>query len=298
MNSLVSLLAASNPLDHVTDKQLGGSWVISNVTIMLVVSSLITAAIIIPAAKRIRVGESKTTDDYRAKGLLANFVEAICLYLRDEVFKPVLGKDTDKYIGILWTFFWFILVCNLMGLVPLIDLTGGLFGINNNHGIGGTATQSIWVTGALAFCAFLLINIPPLLKDPVHYVVHLTGGAPWFMWPIIIPVELMGIFIKPFALALRLFANMTGGHVLLAVLFSFIPALIQGLGTPGYALSIIPILGATAIYMLEVLVACIQAFIFTFLTGLFLGQLIAHGHDEHDHDIVEDSHELAVEHQH
>lgn len=299
MMTLTGLLAASNPLDHVTDKPLGGSWVISNVTIMLVVSAAITAAIIIPAAKRIRVGEGRTTDDYRAQGLLANFVEAVCLYLRDEVFKPVLGKDTDKYIGILWTFFWFILVCNILGLVPLIDLTGGIFGLNHGHGIGGTATQSIWVTGTLAFCAFLLINIPPLIKDPVHYVIHLTGGAPWFMWPIIIPVELAGIFVKPFALALRLFANMTGGHVMLAVLFGFVPALVKGLGATGYAMSVIPIAGATAIYMLEVLVAFIQAFIFTFLTGLFLGQLIAHGHDDHDQeDLVEESHDLAVEHKH
>ena len=102
------------------------------------------------------------------------------------------------------------------------------------------------------------------------------------MWPIMIPVEILGYLIKPFALAIRLFANMTGGHLVLAVLLSFVPALLEGLGVAGYPLAIIPLLGATGINLLEVLVACIQAYIFTFLTCLFLGQLVVHDHGDHD----------------
>ena len=107
------------------------------------------------------------------------------------------------------------------------------------------------------------------------------------MWPIIVVVEFAGIFIKPIALAIRLFANMTGGHMMLAVLFSFVPMLIKGLGPVGYGVALVPLAGATAIYMLEVLVAVLQAFIFTFLTGMFLAQLIIHDHDhdeEHGHE--------------
>src|SRR5690606_25730296 len=147
--------------------------------------------------------------------------EAICLYLRNEVFKPVLGEDTDKYTPMLWTLFWFILVCNLVGLIPFLDLTAA-FGINHGHGIGGTATQSIWVTAALAAIAFLYWNGTAILKDPKGWALHMTGGAPIYMWWCMIPVEIMGMFVKPVALALRLFANMTGGHIIIAVLLSFV----------------------------------------------------------------------------
>ena len=294
-------LAAADPVDHVVDKplvtrQVLGQeidfvlfkigtewWIVSNVTIMLVLGAIVTALLIIPAARRIATGKSGTLEDLRAKGMWANMVESVCLYLREQVFQPVLGEQTDTFAPMLWTFFWYILVCNLLGLVPLLDITA-MMGINHGHGIGGTATQSIWVTGALAATAFLFYNGVAFIKDPVGFLKHLTAGAPWFMWPLMVIVEIIGMIVKPFALCLRLFANMTGGHIIIAVLLSFVPALINGFegGAAGYGLAIIPLIGAVAINILEILVAFIQAFIFTFLTTLFLGQLIVHEHDEHD----------------
>src|SRR6185369_2166544 len=268
---------------------LGDGWPISNVTVMLVVTAIVTALIVIPPARKIRSGPSQNIEDLRAKGLWANFVEAICLYLREDVFRPVLGDQTVQYTPMLWTFFWFILVGNLLGLVPFADFTA-MFGINHGHGIGGTATQSIWVTGALALISFVFYNGTAFIKDPLGYLKHLTGGAPWFMWVIMIPVELIGTLVKPFALTLRLFANMTGGHIIIAVLLSFVVSLIQGLGAAGYGLSLIPLLGGTAINLLEVMVAFIQAYIFTFLSCLFLGQLVVHEH-ENDHDAHESEHD-------
>ncbi|MCC7145667.1 MAG: F0F1 ATP synthase subunit A [Phycisphaeraceae bacterium] len=291
MISAILTLAASNPIDHVTDKPIFGQWYVSNVTVMLVLGAIITALIVIPPARRIVSGKNATLDDLRAKGLWANLVEAVCLYLRDEVFRPVLGEETDRYTPMLWTFFWFILVCNLMGLIPFLDLTAPFLGAaNHGHGIGGTATQSIWVTGALATVAFLFYNGIAFAKSPLGYLKHLTAGAPVFMWIIMVPVEIIGTFVKPFALALRLFANMTGGHIILAVLLGFVVAMIEGLGSAGYGLALIPILGATAINLLEVMVAFIQAYIFTFLTCLFLGQLVVHEHEEH-HEEEAHSHE-------
>ncbi len=277
----ILLLAAANPVDHVIDKPITADWMISNATVMLVVSAVVTAALMIPAAKRITTGSRGSIDDLRAQGILANLVETVCVYLRDEVFRPVLEDQTDRFCPMLWTFFWFILSCNLLGLVPFLDLTA-MAGMNHGHGIGGTATQSIWVTGALASIAFLFYNGVALVKDPVGFLKHMTGGAPWFMWPIMVPVEVMGLFVKPFALALRLFANMTGGHIILAVLLGFVASLIQSLGGVGYGLALIPLLGCAVVNLLEVLVAFIQAFIFTFLTCLFLGQLVIHEHEEHD----------------
>lgn len=280
------LLAASNPVTHVTDKPIYGSWVVSNVTVMLLLSGILTLLLVIPAARRIATGKTGTLDDLRTRGTLANIVEAICLYLRDEVFRPVLRDQTDKYIAVLWTFFFFILINNLMGLVPLLDITAAL-GLNPDPetnqamGIGGTATQSIWVTGTLAVIAFLWFNGTAILKDPIGYLKHLTAGAPIYMWPIMVPVEIIGTFVKPFALTLRLFANMTGGHIIVATLLMFVVSLAAtGMGgVPGHGLAILPLAGTIAIYFLEVLVAFIQAYIFTFLSGLFLSQLVVHDHD-------------------
>src|SRR5688572_28854275 len=132
------LTLAADPVAHVTDKPilegnwgLGQGWVVSNVTIMLLLSGIVTLLLILPAAKKIATGDrqgGRTIDDYRSQGLWANLVETICLYLRDQVFRPVLHDETDKYTPVLWTFFWFILVCNLIGLVPFLDATA-LFGM-------------------------------------------------------------------------------------------------------------------------------------------------------------------------
>jgi F-type H+-transporting ATPase subunit a len=285
MDSL--FLLAVDPVGHVTDKPLVTGeafgiplWWVSNVTIMLLLGAIVTALIVIPAARRIRAGQERTLDDFRAQGTWANLVEAVCVYLRDDVFRGVLGDQTDRFTPILWTFFWFILVCNVMGLLPLLDLTALLGLTFHGHGIGGTATQSIWVTGALAVTAFVFYNVTAFIKSPRGYLRHLTGGAPWFMWAIMVPVEILGTLIKPFALAIRLFANMTGGHLVIAVLLSFVPAVFRALGVGGGApIALASILGAVGINLLEVLVAFIQAFIFTFLTCLFLGQLVVHEHE-------------------
>lgn len=321
MNLIFNMLTlaaegAPDPVDHVVDKPLGSylglgdHWMVSNVTIMLVVGGIVTLAVLLPAAKNIMTGPNKTIDDYRAKGLLANFVEVVSLYLRDSIFKPALLDQTDKYTPFLWTLFWYILVLNLLGLMPIADflsLVGVIIGHPigpHGHGIGGTATQSIWVTAALAVISFLVINVSGLIKDTKGYFTHLTGGAPAAMWPIMIPVEILGIFIKPFALAMRLFANMTGGHLVIAVLLSFVYGLIShfgGLyGAGGKALgggfALLPLLGVVGIYFLELLVAFIQAFVFSFLTCLFLSQLVVHAHHEEHHADHSHGHDHGHDH--
>ena len=298
MNSfnLPPLLAADNPLDHVIDHplwQVGNLWIISNATVMLVLAAIITTALVIPAARRITTGSKRESlDDFQAHGLFANLIETICVYLRDQVFRPVLHEQTDRFAPMLWTLFFFILINNMLGLVPLLDITAGigaLIGVPigyRGHGIGGTATQSIWVTGALAAIAFIYWNAVAMRKDFKGWALHLTAGAPVYMWIIMVPVELLGSFVKPVALAVRLFANMTGGHILLAVVLGFITQIPAGLGTGAVPLSIVPLLGAVAIYLLEILVGFIQAFIFVFLTTIFLGQLVVHEHEDHDTDEV------------
>ena len=167
-----------NPVEHVIDKPLievdwfgYPGWLVSNVTVMLVLCGIITAVLMICAPSASPPARPTPSPIFTAQGLHANIVEAICLYLRNEIFKPALGDATDRYTPFLWTFFWFILVCNAMGLVPLSDLSSSLGFIihhpigHHGHGIGGTATQSIWVTGGLALVSFLVINISGIRKD-------------------------------------------------------------------------------------------------------------------------------------
>jgi len=286
-NPMNLLASGDNPLTHVVDTPRFFGWVVSDVTLLLIFSGLLLIILIPLAARRIKTGEARTVDDYRTQGLWANMIESVCVYLREEVFKPMLGKDADRFAPLLWTFFFFILLNNLLGLVPLRDITGliqGFFGFKpwgSIHGFGGTATQSIFVTAALAVIAFIVINGTALARDPIGYVKHLTAGAPVALWPLMVPIELLGTFVKPFALAMRLFANMTGGHIVVAVMFMFVKMLVVGLQGVGYIVSILPIGAVIGIYFLEVLVAFIQAFVFVFLVALFLGQLIHH--EDHDH---------------
>ncbi len=312
MIDLLLTLAAANPVGHVTDKPIYGQWFVSNVTVMLVLSAIVTALIIIPAAKRITTGKSESIEDFRAKGILANMIESVCLYLRKDAFEPLLGEQTDRFAPMLWTFFWFILINNLIGLVPILDITA-LLAVNPQYdpttgevivdkdgnrtffGIGGTATQSIWVTATLATISFLWFNVTGFVKDPKGYLHHLTGGAPPFMWPVMVVVEIIGTFVKPVALALRLFANMTGGHIIVATLLGFVVQLSQWKTGVGHGMALLPLLGTIAIYMLELLVAFIQAYIFTYLSALFLSQLVVHHHDHDDHHGHEEHGEHGAE---
>ncbi len=284
---LPTILAASDPISHVVDKPLFGGFTMHVVTML--VASLLTVWVLNIAAKRIATGsESQGHDRYVTKGSFAQMIEVIVLYLRDSVIRPQLGKDTNKFLPYLLTLFFFILFNNLLGLVPLVDLQH-LFGMHTTF-IGGTATGNLAVTGALATIAFFVINISGMIYlGPKHYFLHLTGGVPLTlgMIPVIlimVPVEIMGMFIKPAALAIRLFANMTAGHVLLAVLMGFTAAGLEAIGPVGGApITLISLVAAVGIMFLEIFVAFLQAFIFMFLTALFIAQLRHHPDDHAEH---------------
>lgn len=205
----------------------------------------------------------------------ANLIETICQYLRKEVAEPSLGPYTDRFIKFIWTVFFFILTINLLGLVPFGVITPVAFGVH----IGGTPTANIWVTGALALISLGLWVYNGLKLGGKDYIAHFNPGPAWLA-PLLVPLELIGLVAKTGSLAVRLFANMMAGHVLLAVLLSFI--LSAGATGAGAGFSIaVPVVGASiAIYMLEIFVAFLQAFIFTFLTALFLGMSVVFHHDD------------------
>lgn len=198
------------------------------------------------------------------KGTAANIMESLVLFVRDELAVKNIGKqEAGRYTPYLLSIFFFILTMNLLGLFPW----------------SATATANIAVTCALALCTFFLTQAASIRAAGVGgYLAHLTGGVPWWLWPIMVPVEILGLFTKPFALTVRLFANMVAGHVVIFFLLS----LTFLLGT----LVMVPvgIAFALAIYLLELFVAFLQAYVFTMLSALFIGMGVAMGHHHDDHD--------------
>jgi F-type H+-transporting ATPase subunit a len=194
---------------------------------------------------------------------LYNFVELLVQFVRNEIAKKNIGEhDGDRFVPYLVTAFFFILFVNLFGLVPW----------------AATATGNVAVTLALATFTFLITQYAAIRSQGIGgWLKHLTGGVSPLLWPIMIPVEILGLFTKPFALTIRLFANMIAGHIVILSLLG----LIFALGSPFVAVGSVPM--ALAIFALEVFVAFVQAYIFTMLSSLFIGQGLAHS-AHHDGD--------------
>jgi F-type H+-transporting ATPase subunit a len=188
----------------------------------------------------------------------ANAIEAMVLYIRNEVILPNVGHHGEAFVPFLLTIFFFILFCNLLGLVPYF----------------ATATSNISVTATLAIVSFLVIEIAGMRALGAGYIKTIV------YWPhdmpiaikapitlIMTPVELIGKFTKPLALAIRLFANMIAGHVVVLALISIVFTFGSWLIMPA------PVLATTGIMMLELFVAFLQAFVFCLLVSVFIGQI-------------------------
>ncbi len=190
---------------------------------------------------------------------LAAALEAMVLFVRDEIAIPNMGeKGGRKFTPLLATMFFFILTCNLMGLIPLF----------------ATATGNISVTASLAVITFIMTQIMGMVENgPIGYFKSMVpSGIPFPLIFIMVPIEIFGLFTKPFALAMRLFANMIAGHTVVFALLGLIIALGSVLVSP------FSIAFAVFIDLLELLVAFIQAYIFTMLSSLFIGMAM---HPEH-----------------
>ena len=288
-------IAGSDPVAHVVNHKLfdiNGIWIWSGNVGNLILSGIILIIGFKWIANKIDTGpESEGPDRYLTKNPVAHMVEVICIYLREEMVRPLLRDRTDKFMPFLWTLFFFILVNNLLGLIPLLDLQHLPFYAMGQEPhfavVGGTATQNLAVTAALAVICGVLFNVAAIKRLGFGgYLHHQTGGVPivWYMIPIVMLVfviELIGnLLIKPVALAIRLFANMTAGHILLAVLFSFSTIILSKGFLIAAPVTLIAVLGAIAIYFLEIFVALLQAFIFMFLTTVFIA-LLDHADDHH-----------------
>ena len=198
-----------------------------------------------------------------------NLMELIVVFIRDEIALPNMGQAGIRYVPYLLTTFFFILLMNVAGLVPF----------------GATATGNIAVTAGLAIIAFIMIQFAAIRAHGFgQYLKHLTGGVHWALWPIMIPIEILGLFTKPFALCIRLFANMTAGHIVILSLIGLIFLFKSIYIAP------VSVVFALGIDLLELFVAFLQAYIFTILTSLFMGL----GMQSEEHGQVNTKHHEGV----
>ncbi len=195
------------------------------------------------------IAARKNSKNKVPKGI-GNFMEVFVVFIRDEIVLPNMGKSGLRYLSFITTTFFFILIMNLLGLLPF----------------GASATANVNVTAGLAIIAFFVIQISAIHSQGlVHYLAHLTGGVHWALWPIMIPIEILGLFTKPFALCIRLFANMTGGHIVIVALIGLVFIFKSWFIAP------LPVFFVIGINILELFVAFLQAYIFVMLTSLFMG---------------------------
>ena len=228
--------------------------------VMLWIAALLSMLVLIPTA--ISHGRSSRRSG-SPKGFAAG-MEAMVLYLRNEVVLPNVGPHGNKYVPFALTLFFFILFANLLGLIPY----------------GSTATGNISVTAMLAIVTFVVVEISGMQAQGWGYLRTIFYVPPKempfllkpIMFVIMTVVEVIGKFTKPFALAVRLFANMTAGHVVLLALISLIFTF------QSYTVAAAPVAMGVAISMLEIFVAFLQAYIFTLLSCVFIGLVRAGGH--------------------
>jgi len=263
----------------------GYPFQITKFMLLEVIAAVLICVIFIPLARRVAKGGVPT-------GAWWNAFEVLLTFIRDQVAQPTLappadyhehdhggphdehhaakhdplkGYEHDAYVPFLWTIFLFILFCNLLGMIPFL----------------GSPTASLSVTGALALCAFVMMHGAAIAKMGfVSYVkslwpqMDIPYGMGYFVKPLIFFIELLGTFIKSAVLAVRLFANMFAGHMVLAMILFFIittaqlPFLLWG------GITVASVLGVVALSLLELFVAFLQAYVFVFLTALFMGMAL------------------------
>ena len=256
-----------------------------HVLMLWMVAVLVAIAVIVPVRKFL--GSERSVP----RGWM-NAIEAMVQFIRDVVVKPNVGpKWVMTWTPLILTFFFFILFANGIGLIPIFDILGAfnrfIFQIpaNNNHNFinmllhgGTTVTGNFNVTAGLAVITFFSIIIAGakahgFIKHWANLVPH---GLAWPVYIILIPIEIIGMFVKPFALTMRLAANMTGGHIAILAILSFMAIFAEMFQSTftGIGLALFSVPMATAISGLEIIVVLVQAYVFTLLSAVFIGMAI------------------------
>ena len=241
---------------------------------MLWVAAFVTIIVSLWATRGYR--KNKHT---KPKGI-AHLYELLVEFIKNDMVIPNIGKkDANRWTPLAATFFIFILMCNFIGLIPFFEKLGG--------GGGTTATGNFGVTLGLSFVTFIAIIIAGTLKHGFigHWKNMVPHGVPAPVLIILIPIEIIGMFVKPMALTLRLGANMTAGHIGMLAIFGLpyligtpYNALTGSLPQPSWGFAIVAVVLNFGVYFLEIIVSLVQAYVFTLLSTVFIGMAI---HAEH-----------------
>ncbi len=244
------------------EAQFGGGRgvLITNTTTVQWIAGLTLVVLAVLAARSARRQAGQVP-----QGRAFNLLESIILFVRDDMVYAVMGKEIGRpFVGFFLTQFFFILFMNLFGLIPL-----SMVGLGS---LGATATANVFVTAGMALSTLFVIHASGIREHGFfsHWKNFVPHGLPWFVLPIMIPVEIIGMLVKPVALTVRLAANMTAGHLVMLSFFGLI-YLFGLVGVPALAMAI-------AIACLELFVCFVQAYIFTYLSIVFVGASVHPGH--------------------
>ena len=282
---------ANSPIDHpliAIPPIFGINFSVTKHVLMLWVAAAFLLIVVTTAVRRyVRQGQMAPS------GPVMGLIEYVIVRIRDEIVAPNVGKKwTDTYAPLMMVFFLFIVTINALGMLPIFDVLALLnhtvlhlpedaFLTRLTHG-GTTPTGNVNVTAALATISFLLIMGAGIRAHGFfgHWKNLAPGGVHPVMWVILIPLEVMGMFVRPFALTMRLAANMTGGHVAVLAMISmiFILAETAKSAVVGLGMGVVAVPLAVGISLLEAAVVVpVQAFVFTLLTAVFVGMAI-HSH--------------------
>ena len=281
----VSNSSLDHPLIHLPSV-FGIDFSITKHVLMLwVVFALVACAVIIPI--RLYLKQEKAIPS----GWM-NALEMIIKFIRDSIVKPNVGsKYTDTWAPIIFTFFFFILFANGIGLLPIFDIIGSInrfiFHVSASedhnfvnallHG-GSTVTGNFNVTAGLAIITFISIMVAGTRAHGffTHWKNLVTPGLAWPVYIILIPIEIIGLLVKPFALTMRLAANMTGGHIAILAILSFMAIFADMFHSVfvGMGIAFVSVPMAVAINGLEIIAVLVQAYVFTLLSAVFIGMAI------------------------
>ena len=216
------------------------------------------------------VAGAYTRNPGKAPKGLQSFVEPLIIFIRDDVAKASIGAKYEKFMPYLLTVFFFILINNLLGLIPIIPG-------------GANLTGNIAITMTLAVLTFFITSV----NGTKHYWGHILAmpGVPKWVLFLLTPIEILGVFLRPFILMIRLFANITAGHIIALSFFSLIFIFGEINMGAGLGVSVVSVAFTVFMNFLELLVAFLQAYVFTLLSAIYFGAAVEEAHhDTHDHD--------------
>jgi F-type H+-transporting ATPase subunit a len=320
------VLAATDPLSHavphaLTEEPLfsipvgGGDipalniydgvyrFYITNHLSMTVVTAIVVVLVFWFVSRRVRPS-GQGVDAFKTKGRVAQLFETMCTFIRDEVARPNLHGLTDKYIYYIWTVFFFILFANILGLIPIGYILQTITGDPHLSHWGGSATGNLSLNAMLALCSFIAVLFIGIRETGLKAFLSHFNPLGWDdpkMLVIGIPLyflEWMGLMIKCVVLAMRLFGTMMSGHLVIAAFVGLVFLARETSYTLAYGVQASVIIGGILLTLLELFICCLQAFIFTFLTVLFISMVATHhdhGHTDEHHDPYSDEDNMDLD---